>query len=160
MKNAFFLETQNVKVGIEPQSGLGALTGARIGMSKSEKVAVVLAVGATAAADVNITFKQHDAATAGNSKDLEIDNKYFVKAGTATKFTQVEPTAKAATFELTDLDGVAGLAVFEVRAADLDLANGYSHMSVNTGAAGVAKIVSVNYIQDNVYKLPGYSEEI
>lgn len=141
--------------------------GERISLAKSDKVAVVVSLGASATGAITqITLRQHDAAVAGVSKDLLVANPYFKKVGAASKFTKVDPAAAAALYDLSaDFDTAAGLVVFEIDSADLDVNGGFSHFSINmadssAGAGTVAKLATAVYILDDSYASPAYALDI
>ena len=161
MKNALLLEKQALKQVMAPADLAVAVTGARIGISKGDKIAIAIVMGASLASTTAFTLKQHDAATAGNSKNLEVANPYFYKAGSATAFTKVSPTVAAAVYDLSTIfSTAAGIVVFEVLSEQLDNENGYGYVSVDIGAAGAAKIGAGVYILDNVRHAPAYALDI
>jgi len=159
MKNAFLLEQANAKQIFAPVDlNTAAVTGARISMAKGDRVAVVLSLGDSTAATLEVTFKQHNAASAGTTKALEIMNKYYHKAGAATSFTEVAPTVVDDVFDLSSVfAGEEGILVFEVRAEDLDVNNGYAWMSINIADSAAAKIGAGLYIIHDANSLPAYS---
>jgi len=113
---AFLMEKANMKQVVLPVDlNTAAVTGARVSMKGCKRVAFLVDMGDSTGATVQCTLRQHDAASAGSSKDLSVANPYFKKAGTATKFTKVEPTVAAAMFDISaDFAAQEGLAVFEV----------------------------------------------
>lgn len=148
MSNEYLGEKEVLKQGILPQTNLGALVGERIDLAVSARIAIVISYSGSAASSVDITLRQHDAATAGNSKDLSVSNNYYVKAGAALSFskTEVAEDVPVAAYNLdAELSTDEGIAVFEIAGEDLDVNAGFNHLSVDLGAAGVAKIVSVMY---------------
>jgi hypothetical protein len=159
MDNYFLLEEYNAKQAFTPVDlNAAAITGNRVSLAANKRVAVVISVGASTAALLQVTLKQHNAATAGTSKDLSVANKYYVKAGAATSFTQVEPTVAAALYDLsTDFAANAGVIVFEVLDSDLDVNNGFTHFSIDVADSTAAKIGAAVYIlRDSSYQ-PAYS---
>jgi hypothetical protein len=157
----YLAEGAIIKSGILPQSNLGALTGERINMGKSDRVAVVITLGATAGATVDITLQQHNAASGGTSKALSVDNNYYHKITAASVFTKVEPVSAASNYVLTGIfGGTSGVVVFEVSSSQLDVNGGFNFFSVNLAAATVAKIVSVEYIGHQPYKGSAHLEAI
>jgi hypothetical protein len=156
----FLAEEKGLKIGAVPASmNATPIEGARISLKEQKRVAIVIAVAASAAAVLSATLRQHNAASGGTSKNLEIDNAYFQKIGAATKFTKVEPVAKAAVYDLATVGNNAAIVVFEVLQEDLDVNNDFSHVSVNLVGDATARIVSVNYVADSEYK-PAYSLDL
>jgi hypothetical protein len=159
MDNNFLLEEYNAKTGFLPvDMNTAAITGARVSLAKNGKCVFVVSMGTSTAAVVQFTLKQHNAASAGTSKVLEVANKYFVKAGAATVFTQTEPTVAASLFDLSvDFAANGGVAVFEVNAEDLDVEGDFGYVSLDVADSTAAKLGSCIYIlRDCVYQ-PGYS---
>jgi len=154
----FLLENLNAKIAFGVTAvAAAAATGERINVKENGRVTFFLIAGGSTGADVKVNLLQHNAATSGTSKVLPIMNKYFVKAGAATVFTQTEPTADASTIELTALDDAAGLVAIEVRAEDLDVNNGFAWMSCDVPIAGQAKNVVGLYIAGDCRTLPPYN---
>lgn len=160
--NGFKLEFENLKTAFGPVSAATLVTGSRVSMEDAESLAIIVQVDATTGADLKLELKQHNASTAGTTKDLAIKNPYFIKAGAATKFTKTEiaEDTPLSTIELTALDGVAGLAVIEVLGADLDKNGGFKYVSANVPVAGVAKIVNGVYELYNTRQAPCYELDI
>lgn len=162
MKNVLLLEEKNLKQAFAPVDlNTAAVVGSRVSMAGADKIAIVISLGASTGAAVEIALKQHDAASSGNTKALAVSNPYFHKAGSATKFTKVEQTVDEDTYDLASLfaaDG--GVVVFEVLAEDLDVNNGYSHISVNVADSGAAKVGGGMYVLSNLRNEPGYSTDI
>ncbi len=160
--NNFLAEKQNVKQAIGPVDlNTAANTGARIKMSHGDRVAAIISLGTSTTATVEITLRQHDAATAGNSKDLDVDNPYYVKADTATSFTKVVPTVADALLTLTTtFTDDAGTVIVEVLGEQLDDVNGYSWFSVDIADSAAAKLGSVVYVVSDCRFSPAYSTAI
>ncbi len=159
---AYLMEKANIKsVGGPVDLNTAAVTGDRVSMKGLTRVTFVVNMGdSTAATLVAFTLRQHNAASAGTSKDLSVLNPYFVKAGAATSFTKVEPTVAAALHTLTTtFADEPGIVVFEVLAEDLDVNNGYAWVSLDIGDAGAAKIGSVLAICHGAVN-PSYSAVI
>ena len=158
MKNEFLAEGKGLKQAFAPVDlNTAAVAGARVGLKDGDRLAIVINLGTSTAAQLRVSLEQHNAASAGTSKALEIQNPYFHKAGAATVFTKVDPSAPASTF---DLDAVfaadGGVAVFEVLAEDLDVNGGFSHVSVNIADSTAAKLGAAVYVLEPSYK-PAYS---
>jgi hypothetical protein len=159
--NQLLLEKVTLKKVIEAGSLNTAITGARIGLQKGDKVAVILDLGTATGAVVQVNLRQHNAASGGTSKALLSDNPYFVKAGAATAFSRVQPVAKVSQVDAaTDLASVAGYLVIEVLAEQLDVDNGFAWFSVDLIASGVVRTGSAHYVLDNMRYLPAYSESV
>jgi len=152
-----FSECNAMKIGVAPADVNGAAaTGARISMADLERVAIVVSFDA-GADTVDLTLQQHNAASAGTSKALQITNPYFTKVGAATSFTKNEVSTATETF--ASVASAAGILVLEVLAEDLDRTYGaeFGWVSVNVGATTAAKVVSVNYISHKPEKKSAYS---
>jgi hypothetical protein len=164
MYNHAFLDKHTIKQAFAPVDlNTAAVTGNRISLAKGQKVTVVieLADSLTGGA-VDITLKQHDAASAGNTKVLAVDRPYFKKVGAATSFTKVEATGTAASnFVLSaDFDTDPGNIVFEIESQDLDISNGYNHFSVDLADGAVSRIASAIYILSECRNVPAYAVEV
>lgn len=139
--NKLFMEKNILKViGGPVDFNDAAITGARVDMSKIKSVAfAVIAAAGTTPSSHTVSFKQHTVASSGTPADLEIDNPWYHQVATATEFTKVVPTAKAASF---DIDTIVGdtkfVAVFEVKAEDLT--DGYRWVSCNLTDSGGAQL--------------------
>ena len=159
MKNAFLLENMVPKAVAGPVDlNTAAVTGGRVSMKNVTRVAFLVNLAAGSSTTTHtFTLRQHDAATAGNSKDLSVDNPYYHKVNAATVFTKVQPSSAAAAYDLHALvaDTVA-IVVFEVLAEQLDLANGYAWVSLDIADAGGAQLGSVMAIADHNSK-PAYA---
>jgi|GEM_PF-1451017 len=120
-----------------------ANTGNRIHLKDYEGVTFVLMADAgTDGDDVQADLQQHDAATSGNSKDLDAITDYFKQEETTldadetwTRVTQAEASEIAAVADSAEKEN---LYVIEVRADQLDIANGYEWISLNVPDLGVA----------------------
>lgn len=163
MREAFFMEENTVKVGSGPiDLDAGANTGARVDMALFDRVAflVILAAGTTPSAHLH-TLRQHDAASAGNSKDLSVMNPYYYKLNASTSYTKVEPTVAAAAYDLDTLVGDNKyVVVFEVLAEQLDLANSYRWVSLDTTDVGGAQLGTVVAIPRNAKEKPAYEKVV
>ena len=140
----------------------GFTDAARVSLEDQHKIAVIVEV-ASAAFDLNIDLKQHDAAAAGNSKVLSISNAYYVKLSADTVFTKVETSDASVTdFNVTntDFNGDAGILVLEILSEDLDRANDYSHISVDVTQAAGARIGHVLYAGHRGRNLPAYKQTL
>ncbi len=151
-------ERQQVKQAMAPVDlNTAAITGARISMGNFNKVCVVLDMGGSAGATVEMTLKQHTAASGGSSKVLSTLKPHFVKAGAADVFTKVEPNAARSLVDLTSVFAATnGIAMIEIDAAELDVNGGYTFFSVDIADSGAAKIGSCQYHLLEPRKLPAY----
>ena len=154
----FLAEKCGKKLAGLPQDINGAgLTGSRIDMGKSHRVAVVVAFD-DGAGNIELSLQQHDAASLGNSKALEIQEKYFIKKDAETSFTEV--AAPGASADL-GVGGNSGIAIFEVLSEHLDRDNDFSHISANIASPGAnAKVVSVMYDAHLMRHKPAHDEDL
>lgn len=127
----------------------GANTGHRLHMKNYGGVAIVAAFNnGTAAEAPTFDLQEHDAATGGNSQDLDIVSTYYTKTEAAldgdeawAKVTQV------AASEVTDAtwdDANEGVVVFEVLSEQLS--DGFEWVSVNVADVGTAQVGAVFYV--------------
>jgi hypothetical protein len=162
MKNVLFLEEKSLKQVMAPVDlNAAAITGARIGLKKGDKVAVILSMGTSTAATVSLSLKQHNAASGGSSKALSVANPYFHKAGAADVFTKVEPSVATDAYDVSAIfaaDG--GVLVLEVLSEQLDVDGGFTHFSVDIADSGAAKIAAGVYVLNDMRVKPAYSEAI
>ena len=160
--NAFLLEKSNLKLAADPvDANAAAITGARIGLQKADRVSVVLQMGDSTSAVVQLSLQQHSAASGGTTKALSIANPYYYKAGAATSFTKVVPGSAAASYDVsTQFADEPGILVLEVLGEDLDVDGGFGWISANLADSTAAKIVSICYVQSALRFAPGYSEAI
>jgi len=158
----FLSEYKAVKqVGVPADLNASALTGARINLAKNERIAIVVSMGDSTGAVTNFSFQQHDASTGGTSKALTLDNAYYHKVAAATVSTKVVPGAAASSFDLSALFAAdEGLVVFEVLAEDLDVSNGFDHISFDIADTTAAKIVSAVYMTNGSRFQPAYAEAL
>ncbi len=158
----FLMESHQPKQVAGPVDlNTAAVTGGRVSMKNARRCAFVIQLAAgTTTTTHGFTLRQHDAASAGNSKDLSVANPYYHKIGAATVFTKVEPGSAAAAYDLHALvaDDVA-VVVMEVLAEDLDRANNYAWVSLDIADTGGAQLGSVVAIVDNML-LPAYDKAV
>lgn len=156
--NAFLLEKLNLKQSAPVDLNVAAVTGPRIKMDNSYRLAIAVLMGTSTAATVQFSLKQHTAATGGTSKDLSVANAYFHKAGAATVFTKVEPSVAAASYDVSSVFAAdAGIIVFEVLADDLDVDAGFAWVSLDIADSGAAKLASVLHVAHEVKDAPAYA---
>jgi len=158
---AFLAEEYGIKDGIVPQEvSASVVNGERISLENLHRVTVLVSVAATASAALSLTLRQHNAASAGDSKDLSVDNMYYHKVDAASSFTKVEPASAAASYDLfavADVD--KAVFAFEVLAEDLDVNNDFSHFSVDVTGDATARLVHAIYVGP-ADKLPAYELEL
>lgn len=161
MKNSFLAEHKGLKLGVLPADlNSSGATGERIALDAAHRIAIAVVMGDSTGATASFTLRQHDAASSGNSKDLEVDNNYYHKAGAATSFTKVEPSAASASYDLSSVFGSEeGIVVFEVEGAQLDVENGFDHVSINIADPTAAKVMGVLYVSEPD-KMPAYELDL
>jgi hypothetical protein len=161
MKNGQFMEYSNVKAGVPADLNGAAVTGPRVSLKENDSVTFIVNLGDSVAAVTDFTLRQHDAATAGNSKDLEVSVPYYKKVGAATSFTKVETTVAAANYDLSaDFADSEGIVVFEVASEDLDVNGDFTHVSLDIADSTAAKICSVVHVLSEPSFKPAYSRDI
>ena len=158
MSNYLFAEENGLKVAFAPVDlNTAAVTGARVKLDTSYKVAVLIDMGTSIAAVVQVTLRQHNAASAGTSKDLASAKPYYHKAGAATSFTKVEPTVAAALKDVSSIFAAnGGLLVLEVDASELDINNGFAWFSVDVADSTAAKLGGGVYILNDTKYEPAH----
>lgn len=140
----FFLEKYQLKTVQLPHDANTVVAGARIPMGKAKRIVFILHMGDGSAGTVTPSFIQSDAASAGNSKALTIDNPYYHQVAAATKFTKVQPPAKASSFDISALFVAdEGIAVFEVLAEDLDVSNDFAWVALDLADVTATKLIGV-----------------
>lgn len=157
---SFKLEKEVMKVVAGPVDlNTAAITGARVDFSKAKRILFLVVLGAgTATTDHVFTLKQHDAAAAGTSYDLEVANPYFHKIGAATVFTKVDVSVAAAAYDLHALlANSAAVVAFEVLPEQLR--SDCRWVSMNVTDSGGAQLGTVIAIGDAVF-LPAYSQAL
>ena len=157
----FLAEQKGLKLASAPVSLTGTpVQGERVSLKEHKRVAVVLQFAASAAAVLEVTLRQHDAASAGNSKDLLVANKWHHKVGAATSFTQLEPSVAAAVYDLVAIVGNnAATVVLEVLQEDLDVNGDFDHVSVVLEGDATARLSAAVYVLDSEYK-PAHALEL
>jgi len=141
-----------------------AVVGNRIDMSKGFGYAVKLHFGDSTAAVVTPSFQQHDSATGGVSKDLNVQVNYYHKADGETSFTKVEVRPDSPLGASVDLAGIfadaGGIVVFEFLPEMLDVNNGFNYLSANVADATVAKVMAGSYLISDMKKEGAYLEAL
>jgi len=143
----------NASVGAVPTDAVAAaITGNRIHMRNCDTVAflVVAAAGSTDILDLDL--QEHDAATGGNSQDLDIITKYYYQDETTLDGdeTWTEGSQSAAS-EITNVGSASAqqLVVVEVSAAQLS--DGFEWVSLNVpdlGTNGTKYVAIINLALD------------
>ncbi len=132
----------NIVPGVVPVSLTDAgATGKRVSLKNAGGVTIIVFKDAgTDGEDMSFDVQQHDAASGGNSKDLDavahfyrmeeasLDGDETWTKTTQTKASEVAPGDPSAQSE--------AIYVIEIEAADLDIANGYEYVSLNVVANG------------------------
>lgn len=111
---------------------------ARVKMGAAHKVAFTVAVPSVAE-DLVFTMRQHDAASAGNSKDLVVVNDLTYKLIADAKATKVD-APETAQVTVSQLNGQAGHVVVEINAEDLDVNNGFAYVSLQVADLTNARV--------------------
>lgn len=159
--NKYFGEKNNVKLaGNVADINTTGLTGERVRMSNVIRLAIVVAFGSQAGTGLAITLQQHDAATAGNSKALEIQNFNLVKKGVETVFTKTELSTPSDAITVADIGAKSGIVEIEILSEDLDRDNNFDHVSVNIADPAASKIVAVSYVGHENRYMPAHAKEI
>jgi uncharacterized protein YybS (DUF2232 family) len=144
---AFDLAVGGLNVDVQA----GALTGNRVALRDASALTVVLLAGFTGTVDaLNVTLRQHSAASGGSSADLVAIDRYYLKSAVALAGTEpwVEVT-QTLSASLTAFGTAAHqkLVAFEVAAEQLS--DGFGFVSLNVpdqGAAVGTKVASVLYV--------------
>lgn len=158
----FLAEARVPKQVVGPISFSSAQTGnARVDMRNAKRVTFIVSVGtSTSATAGTFTLQQSNAASSGTTKVCAITNPYYVKLAASAAYTRVDPGSATSLFDLfATIGDAAAVVVFEVLAEDLDVTNDFGWISLDTGAAGVAKLGSVVALVDSDLK-PAYLQTV
>jgi hypothetical protein len=163
--NGLFLEHNTIRQMAVPADLLAVgMTGKRMKMDVSDALSAILVFGDSTVGTVEVKLLQHNAATGGTSKALEIDHNYYtqVSAVATTAFTEHVVTTAEDTYDLsTTFTTDPGCAVFEVKGSDLDLANDFAWVSVDLSASLVGtKIASGLYVLNDLRFKPGFEQVV
>jgi hypothetical protein len=154
---AFLAEKKGLKQGVLASVNATPAVGERIELKELKRVAILVQVAAAASAVLSLSLKQHNAASAGVTKGLEIANAIFHKVGAATSFTKVEPAVAS---DVVDVFALAGadkaLVVVEVLQEDLDVNGDFNYISADIVGDATARIVGIAYVGDAEY-CPAYA---
>jgi hypothetical protein len=153
---AYKIEKCGLKVGVSGDLTAG-VESARIDMSKGDRLSFLVRVE-SAATDLSVTLRQHDAATAGNSKDLQTKRLYGVKADADSIVTKKEQASLSANIVEADLNGSAGLLVVEVLGEDLDRDADFRYVSLQIGARAADGCVIC--VMDQMRQRPAHQIEL
>lgn len=160
MDNKSFLDKTNQKEIFPFGTDLNAaaITGARVGLSKFDKVCVLIAVKAATSPVDEFTLKQHTAVSGGTSKVLSTINPHYIKLLTADIWTKVEPASARSLLDMSATfgNGAAMLAI-EVRGDELDQDNGYGWFSVDIADSTAAQLGMGLYILQDPRNAPAYN---
>jgi hypothetical protein len=161
MHEAFLMEKANIKVvGGPVDLNTAAVTGARVSMKNVRRLAFIIAMGDSTGATASFSLKQHNAASAGTTKALEVTNPYYTKIAGETAFTKTAVDAAEDTYDLSARFAAdEGVAVFEVLAEDLDRDGGFTHVSLDVADSAAAKIGVVLAVAHSS-ELPAYELDI
>lgn len=136
----FFSGSDLIPLASPVNLATAANPGDRINMTNYESVVLVLvkAIG-TAGEDPVITPLQHDAATSGNSKAVNISTVYSrlsaTDVGAVGAWTKVTQNAGPTYTDDTSAEKQGMIAV-EIKAEELDAVNGYKYISLNIPDTG------------------------
>ena len=136
--NRHILEKVDIVSAIIPQSITAARTGDVVSMKNYGRCAIVFFKDAgTNGDDVTLTVEQCTSVAPSNAKNLTF-TRVDVKQGTLTaEGTWTEVTQSAgATYTNTDLGGEQAIIVIDIKAEDLDLANGYDCVRLSSSDVG------------------------
>ncbi len=149
--NTHFVEKNQVVLGFKPVAmNAGANSSDRVSMKGYGRCAVIFikAVG-TAGDDPTLSFKQSVDVGGGSEKVLgvtRIDKKQaatdLTAVGTFTKSTSDSPasndtfTVASGTWTNSDLAEQAAIVIADIKAEDLDIANGFDCITCNVGDVG------------------------
>lgn len=134
----------DIAATIVPVDLAAAQTGKRILMSHVSRAAIVIFKAAGPVnEDQEWDVQQADAFTGGNVKDLDTVAHWYYKSETTLDGDEAwSKGTQTAASELTNVNGAATnseaeqIVVIEIDPADMDMANGYKYLSLNSDGAG------------------------
>jgi hypothetical protein len=139
-KNRNFLNGADIRPVILPVDlAAGANTGLRVPLRNYDRaVFLFFAEQGTAGQDPIITLRQHDAASGGTSKNLAAIATVWQKENDTTLPNDWTVITQAAGATYTSETGGESLQmiVIEVESADLDVTNGFTHVSIDVPDTG------------------------
>lgn len=127
---------------LAPAADAAGRTGAWVNTAYAAKVSVRVHVTQGNAATILLSLLQATAA-AGTGSKAGPTAQIWANLDTATNDTLVRVATDAATYT-TDAGVKLKIVVFEFDASALDVANGFSYITVSTGASNAANITSVS----------------
>ena len=162
MMNGYLIEQNQIKKAFSVVDlNTAAVVGNRVDASKAHAFAVVVELGASVGATVELTLKQHTLAVGGTSKVLPVVGAYYYKKDADAAFTKVELAAETSLFDLSTLFAAdAGIVVLEIKASDLDVNNGFAFLSVDVADSAAAKLASGLVVAHAMKYCPAYKEII
>jgi hypothetical protein len=136
-------------VGVDTQAG--PATANRVSLRDAEGVTILVLAAFSGAVDaLNVTLRQHTAASGGTSADLAIIDRYWIKTEATLDgdeaWTEVSQTAAAT---LAAFGTAAEQKLLAIEVDDNQLADGFSYVSLDVpdqGAAVGTKVTSVLYV--------------
>jgi hypothetical protein len=146
MDNARLVEFSRIIPAFGPVDTDGAAqNGPWVSMENYRRCAIVLRSGAWAGGNAAITLEQAQDEAGTGAKALSFDKYYEVFNAADTPDDQVSETAVSNdTYNFAGADKVH---VIEVRAADLDVNNGFKFLRVRTASPGAnAYLIAANYL--------------
>lgn len=129
---------------LNPATDAAGRTGKWIHALAAAKYAIVVHITQGNAATVQLSVLQATKNDGTGSKAIGSNVKIFANLDTSTS-DALAAQADATTFT-TDAAVKNKLVVLEVEASQLDLANGFDHLTVSTGASNVANITQAEVI--------------
>ena len=145
MLNALLVEAAKIVKAFGPVDTTGAAqTGSWVSLAHYKKLAVILSTGAWAGGDAAVTLEQAQDAAGTGAKALSFDKYYEVfNAANTPDDVASEVGVVSDTYNLT---GANKVHVIEVRAADLDINNGFRFVRVKTASPGAnADLIAAHY---------------
>lgn len=143
----------NVSVGAVPTDAVaGAITGNRIHLKDCGGVSFVIVASAGSTDILDVDLQEHDAATSGNSQDLDIITKYYYQSETTLDGDETwTEGSQSAGSEITNIGAASTeqLVVIEVRAEQLS--DGFEWVSLNVpdlGTNGTKFVAVLNVAHD------------
>lgn len=146
MSASFSLYVQAPPVGVLPAAAdaAGRTSGYRSLRNILDKVALVCRVNQGNAAQVTFTPMQAQDDLGTGAKPLANPVPIFYNADTASSDVLV-PQTFASNFQ-TDANVADKIVIFEFQVSELDIANGYGHIAIQTSASNAANVTSAEII--------------
>ena len=146
MAGKFSLYVQAPPIGILPAAAdaAGRTSGYRSLRNILDKVAIVCRVNQGNAAQVTFTPMQAQDDLGTGAKPLANAVPVFYNADTASSDVLV-PQSYATDFQ-TDANLADKIVMFEFQTSELDLANGFGHIAIQTSASNAANVTSAEMI--------------